>query len=103
MALSLRFPTKPAAQSSNFAIDFANLIPPGQAIASATVAAVTNTNPTAPAPEVTLGTPTHYGRRVFCTVSGGTAGTDYQLTFTATDTLNNIWPRTALMLCAATS
>ena len=34
---------------------------------------------------------------------GGRAGTDYQFMWTAHDDLGNVWPRTALMLCALTS
>jgi hypothetical protein len=36
-------------------------------------------------------------------LTGGVSGTDYQIKWTATDSAGNVWPRTALVLCADTS
>ena len=46
------------------------------------------------------------GRLLYATVTAipvGPDGVDYGLIWTATDTDGNVWPRTALVLCAYTS
>jgi hypothetical protein len=43
------------------------------------------------------------GRAVYASLTGGVEGKDYQVRWSATDSDGNIWPRTALVLCAQTS
>jgi hypothetical protein len=105
MPLSRRYtPEKAPGESSVFGMDFSYLIPVGVGISSGALAIATNTSPPVAADgDWTKGTVSVHDRTLYATLGGGKAGTDYQLTWTATDSNGNIWPRTALCLCALTS
>jgi hypothetical protein len=106
MPLSRRYtPEHPPGEECFFGLDYSFLIPPGVGIASATVEIWTNTpGDVQPSQDWTLETPVHIeGRTVFAKLTGGIEGTDYQIRWIVTDTRGNIWPRTALVLCAQTS
>jgi len=104
MALDNRFlPSHPAGQSCLYGLDFSALLPFGVGIASGSLTAEQNLSPPTPTSDLQIGPVTMVGRRLYALVAGGVAGRDYRLTWTATDSLGNVWPRTALLLCAATS
>jgi hypothetical protein len=105
MPLSRRFnPEHPPGETCSFGIDFSFIIPPGVAIADGALQILTNTaSPADASGDWTIGPVMVRGRAIYATLSGGVAGTDYQLKFTAVDTAGNTWPRTALVLCADTS
>jgi hypothetical protein len=105
MPLSRRYtPEKAAAESSIFGMDFSYLIPPGVGISSGALAIFTNTKPPVAADADWIkGTVSVHDRTLYATLGGGKTGTDYVLTWTATDTAGNVWPRSALCLCAPTS
>ena len=105
MPLSRRFnPEHPPGESCKFGIDFSFIIPVGVSIASGSLAILKNTAAPADASaDWTIGPVGVRGRALYAMLSGGVAGTDYQLKFTAVDTAGNTWPRTALVLCADTS
>lgn len=84
-------------------MDFSGVIPPGMNIVAANLSILLNTSPTQPSTDFTQGEPVPLGRQVWCDVEGGVAGTDYQVVWTVTDSGQNVWRRTALLLCAATS
>jgi hypothetical protein len=85
-------------------MDFSPILAPGVGIAKGTLAILTNTAALMPADgDWTVGPVQIYGRAVYATLSGGQAGVDYQLVWTVTDTDGNVFPRTALVLCAPTS
>ena len=88
-----------------FGMDFAPLIPPGVGIKSGTLKIFTNASP-ARARRRRLDrhrAVTWLDRTLYATLGGGKSGVDYMLTWTATDTQGNVWPRSALVLCAPTS
>jgi hypothetical protein len=103
--LSRRFtPEHPPGESCKFGIDFSFVIPPGVGLLSGTLAILTNSAaPIDASADWTIGAVMVRGRALYAMLSGGVAGTDYQLKFTAVDTAGNTWPRTALVLCAETS
>ena len=105
MPLSRRFtPEHPPGESCKFGVDFSFIIPPGVGLSSGTLAILTNTAAPADASaDWTIGPVMMRGRALYAMLTGGVAGTDYQLKFTAFDTAGNKWPRTALVLCAETS
>ena len=105
MPLSRRFtPEHPPGESCKFGIDFSFIVPPGVGLSSGSLAILTNTAAPADASaDWTIGPVQMRGRALYAMLSGGVAGTDYQLKFTAVDTAGNTWPRTALVLCADTS
>lgn len=104
MSLSLRYtPAFAPGESSIVGMDFSYLVPPGVGIESAALQVFTNTVAPALSSDFTVGTVGWRGRTLYARLSGGVDGTDYQVRWTATDTNGNIWPRTALMLCAETS
>ena len=105
MPLSRRFnPEHPPGESCKFGIDFSFIIPVGVSIESGTLAILTNTAaPSDASADWTIGPVVVRGRALYAMLSGGVAGTDYQLKFTAVDTAGKTWPRTALVLCAETS
>jgi hypothetical protein len=89
-----------------------NIIPPGVGIVSGQLTFQTNTVPPQDAHTDWTGTPGEtlnwfacnvVGRALYATVAGGVSGKDYQLLWSLTDSNANIWNRTALLLCAATS
>ena len=105
MAISRRYtPEHPPAEVCFFGLDFSYLIPPGVGIASGSLSIFTNTvAPVAADADWTKGPIQIYGRSLYASLGGGVEGTDYQLRWLATDTDGNVWPRTALVLCAQTS
>jgi hypothetical protein len=104
MALTRRYaPAFNPGEASTIGLDFSHLLPPGVGISTCTVAAFTNTSPPVASSDFIFGTVTARGRNVWCTISGGVAGTDYQIRWNATGTDGNVWPRTTLLLCALTS
>jgi hypothetical protein len=105
MPLSRRYnPSHPPGENCSFGVDFSFVIPPGVGIQSGTLAILTNTAaPTDASADWTIGPVMVRGRALYAMLSGGVAGKDYQLKFTAVDTAGRTWPRTALVLCADTS
>ena len=105
MPLSRRYrPEHPPGESCSFGLDFSFIIPVGVGIEQGTLAILTNTaTPTDASADWTIGAVTVRGRAVYAVLAGGVAGKDYQLKWTVTDTAGNVFPRTCLVLCAATS
>ena len=105
MPLSRRYtPEHPPGEDCAFGLDFSFVIPPGVGLSSGSLQILTNTAAPADASaDWTIGAVTVDGRALYAMLSGGVAGTDYQLKWTAVDTAGNTWLRTALVLCAATS
>jgi hypothetical protein len=105
MPLSRRYtPEHPPGESCLFGMDFSFVLPPGIGIAGGNLDIMTNTNPPTPAKtDWVIGTVQSRGRALYCQLSGGVEGTDYQLRWTAQDTQGNLWPRVGLVLCAQTS
>jgi hypothetical protein len=105
MALSRRYtPEHPPGEKAIFGLDFSPIIPPGVGIASGTVAVWINSVPPASnTTDWTIGAVSVSGRALYASLTGGVEGTDYQIRWIATDTDGNVWPRTALVLCAQTS
>jgi hypothetical protein len=88
-------------------MDFSALIPPGVGIVRGTLQILTNTAVPAPTDLVAVDpTGVLVQDRVLYArvrVSSAAGGQDFQLLWTADDTDENVWPRTALALCAPTS
>jgi len=85
-------------------LDYSFVIPVGVGVSGGSLAIFTNTADPQPADaDFVAGPVSVRDRAIYCSLSGGVSGRDYQLTWTATDTDGNTWPRTALMLCAPTS
>lgn len=104
MAINNRYnPPHPAGQVLEYGLDFAAILPPGVTIADGRLAQFTNTVPPQPVTDFTTSPVVLAGRRLYAQLGGGTAGTDYRLTWIATDSLGNIIYRTVLLLCASTS
>jgi len=103
--LSRRYtPEFPPGEASVIGLDYSFVIPIGVGIETASLDVFTNTaNPLPADDDFDLGEVTVRGRVVYCSISGGVEGRDYQLRWTATDTDGNVWPRTAMLLCAQTS
>ena len=106
MPISRRYsPEHPPDEVCAFGMDYSFVIPAGVGICEGCLEIFTNTVPPHEADEDW----TQYGaieirdRAIYCTLSGGCVGTDYLFRWTATDTEGNVWPRTALCLCADTS
>lgn len=97
------YPPQPVGQSIVYGMDFSNILPPGVTLAQGTVGIQYNTVPPTTALDLTATDLPIQGRRLYATISGGTAGRDYRLTWQGTDSLGNTWFRTVLLLCAATS
>lgn len=93
----------PAQQVAVYGLDFSTILPPGITIADGRLAMQTNQVPPLPTNDFTLGPIAATGRRLYAQLAGGIAGTDYQVVWTAFDSLGNQWIRTVLLLCAATS
>ena len=93
----------PAGQSLVYGMDFSNILPPGVTIAQGTVLFQYNTVPPTTAVDISAAGLPIEGRRLYATITGGTAGRDYRLNWQGTDSLGNIWNRTVLLLCASTS
>lgn len=104
MSLSRRYtPEHPPGETCNFGMDYSFVIPPGVGISAGTCTIWKNIVPPVQSTDWTIGTVNVRGRAVYAQLSGGTEGTDYQVRWVATDTDGNVWPRTALVLCAQTS
>jgi hypothetical protein len=105
MGLSRRYePEHPAGEKCGFGMDFSPLLAPGSGIVSGSLRIFTNTAvPANAANDWTMGPVTVLGPAVYAVLAGGVSGQDYQLVWTATDSDGNVWPRTALVLCAPTS
>jgi len=104
MSVNNRYqPSHPQGASALYALDYANILPPGVGITSGGIAVTLNTVPPTPTSELEVTPAGVTGRRVFAQISGGVAGHDYRIVWVANDSLGNIWPRTCLLLCAATS
>lgn len=105
MPLSRRYtPEHPPGESCSFGLDYSFIIPVGAAIQSGSLAIQTNTaNPQPADGDWSISPIEVRGRAIYANLSGGVAGTDYQLVWTAVDTSGNVWPRTTLVLCAPTS
>jgi hypothetical protein len=85
-------------------MDFSFVIPPGVGISTGAVHLYTNTVPPVAADtDWVIGAVSVRGRAVYASLTGGVEGKDYQVRWSATDSDGNIWPRTALVLCAQTS
>ena len=104
MPLSRRYtPEFCPGEQSIVGMSFEFVIPPGVGISDGALAVFTNVANPAASSDFTVGEVTVRGRVLYASLSGGHDGTDYQLRWTATDTSGNVWPRTALLLCAQTS
>lgn len=105
MPLSRRYtPEHPPGETCAFGLDYSFVIPVGVGLASGTLTIFTNNAvPADASADWTIGTVSVQGRAVYAMLTGGVAGTDYQLRFVATDTQGNVWPRTVLVLCGLTS
>lgn len=105
MPLSRRYtPEFAPGESCTIGLDYSYVIPPGVGIAAGELKIFTNVAvPVDVTANWTVGEVTVRGRTMYAAVSGGVEGTDYQFRWQATDTAGNIWPRTALCLCAQTS
>jgi hypothetical protein len=104
MPLSRRYtPEHPAGETATFGLDFSPIVPPGVGLKSGTVTVWKNIVPPVTSTDWTIGAVSVSGRALYAQLSGGIEGTDYQIRWVATDTDGNIWPRTALVLCAPTS
>ena len=97
-------PDHPSTELCYFGLDFSFVIPYGVGVASGSLAIFTNANPPVPADsDWTVQPVVVQGRAIYALLTGGVTGTDYQLRWTANDTMGSVWPRTALVLCAETS
>jgi hypothetical protein len=105
MPISRRYsPEAAPGETCVYGLDFAPVIPPGVGIAAGKLSIFTNVSPPAAADaDWTASAVTWIDRTLYATLSGGKTGTDYILTWTATDTQGNIWPRSSLLLVAPTS
>jgi len=84
-------------------INMAMVIPNGVGISTASLTIWTNTATPALSTDFTISAPSIEGRVVYATLSGGVVGRDYQLRWVVTDTLGDVWPRMALLLCSTPS
>ena len=105
MPISRRYtPEHPPGETCTFGLDYSPIVPVGVGIESGTLAILTNTAAPADASaDWTIGAVTVRGRALYAMLTGGVAGTDYQLKWTAIDTAGNTLPRTTLVLFADTS
>ena len=105
MPLSRRYtPEHAPGESCSFGCDFSAIVPVGMGLASGTIRIFTNTaNPVDVTADWIIGPIQVHGRALYAMLTGGVAGTDYQIQWTAVDTAGNVWPRTTLVLCGATS
>ena len=106
MPLTRRYePPHPSGEQSVFGMDFSAVVPAGVALASGTLRIFSNTQPPIAADaDWTVEQPLYIrGRAMFQGLTGGIPGKDYMLQWSTTDSRNNIWYRTGLLLCAPTS
>ena len=81
MPLSRRYnPEHPPGESCSFGLDLSFILPVGVSIASGSIDILTNTaTPTDASSDWTIGPVNVRGRAIYANLSGGVAGTDYQL------------------------
>ena len=105
MPISRRYtPAWAPGEAAVIGMDFSYVIPPGVGIASGSLHFFNNLATPVPADtDWNINAVVVIGRALYCDVSGGKEGVDYQLLWTATDTNTFVYPRTALLLCAPTS
>lgn len=104
MAVSRRYqPGHPAGQSRVYALDMSMVIPSGIGVTQPGIVINTNTVPPGLATGITASNGGYGQRKLWITITGGVAGTDYIITWTFSDTRSNTWVRSILLLCAATS
>lgn len=105
MALTARYaPSWPPDEVAYVGMDFSDVLPPGLVqITAGTLSIVLNTNPVQPTSDFTQQGIIIQGRQVWCRISGGFEGQDYQFRWTVTDNRGHTWERAALMLCAQSS
>lgn len=105
MPLSRRYsPEWAPGEQCNIGLDFSAIVPPGVGLTGGSLSIFTNSaSPAAADADFTVGAVEVRGRAIYAMLKGGVSGKDYQLRWIATDTEGNVWPRTALMLCADTS
>lgn len=84
-------------------MDFSFVVPPGTGLLGGSLSIWTNVSSPLLSADWTIGPVKVLNRALYTTLSGGVEGTDYQLRWIAYDTDGNVWPRTALVLCAQTS
>lgn len=101
--LTRRYGTHPPSEDCLFGMNFDFVIPSDVAIVGATLDILVNEAPPVTTADWSIGPVAIEGRVVYARLSGGTDGTDYQIRWTVTDSDGNVWPRTALVLVAATS
>jgi hypothetical protein len=91
-------------ETAVFAIDYSAVIPLGVGIAAAQLGIFDRAS-SGPATELTWGSVSWYDRTAYAEVTAANTadGIDFLTLWTVTDTDGNIWPRTALLLCALTS
>lgn len=98
------YPEHPPGETSYFGLDFSPIIPVGVGIKSGTLSIATNVaNPQPADDDWEIGPVLVRGRAIYAMLTGGVLGTDYVFHWVATDTLGNVWPRVATVLCAYTS
>lgn len=104
MAISRRYqPTHPAGQSRVYGLDMSAVLPPGIGVTQPGVTFQTNTTPPGIATGISSSGGGFGARRLWVTITGGVAGTDYIVTWSFQDTQGNAWVRSILLLCAPTS
>jgi hypothetical protein len=105
MGLSRRYePEHAPGEICAFGMDFSPILAPGVGLSSGSLTVFSNVAvPVDARADWQIGTVGVWGRVVYAVLSGGVEGRDYQLRWVAMDTDGNVWPRTALVLCAATS
>jgi hypothetical protein len=105
MPLSRRYtPEHPPGEKSNYGFDFSPIVPPGVGLVSGSLTIWNHVvPPTQNDTDWTIGPVSVRGRALYCPLTGGVEGKDYQLRWVAVDTEGKIWPRTGLVLCAQTS
>lgn len=105
MPISRRYlPEWSPGEASSIGMDFSFIVPVGVGLVEGSLSIFTNTADPQPADADFDATPVSVrDRALYCQLSGGVRGRDYQLRWTAADTDGNLWPRTALLLCAETS
>lgn len=103
MAVTRRYHSWPPGEAAYVGMDFSDLLPPGTALATGQVTIVINSNPTQPQTDFTISPVQLQNRQAWAQLQGGNAGTDYQVRWTVGDSRQNVWNRTALLLCAESS
>ena len=110
MPLTRRYqPTHPEGDTVLIGIDFATVLAPGAALRDPDLAFWINwPGDVVPADadweiDPLVGVQVAGRRRLLTRISGGVSGIDYQLRWSASDTLGNFWTRTALLLVGDTA